>query len=107
MILLCINVAFIEQPSTLVVPANTEATFRCRHQTADSVTWLINGTSVINIDNPDITPNIINDEKNHPVNTLNIVARPKYNETEVECVAIFFNGSPLQRSPAVMLIVQS
>ena len=102
----CTVAAFIEQPSTLVVPANTKATFRCRHQTADSISWLINGTSIVSIDNPDIIPDIINGENNHPVNTLNIVARPKYNKTEVECVATFFDSSPIQRSQVVMLIVQ-
>ena len=102
----CIDAAFVERPSTLVVPANTEATFRCRHQTANSISWLINGTSIVSIDNRDFTPGTINDENNDPVNTLNIVARPKYNKTEVECVATFFDSSPVERSPVVMLIVQ-
>ena len=87
------------------MPANAEAIFRCRHQTADSISWLINGTSILSISNPDITPSTINDENNNRVNTLSIVARPQYNHTKVECVATFFDDSQPVQSPAVMLII--
>ena len=85
--------------------AGIPATFRCRHQTADSVGWLVNGTLLGSISNNDITPWMLY-ENNHLVNNLTIMALPKYNGTEVECVAIFFNGSPPELTPTVTLTVQ-
>ena len=85
------------------MPAGAAATFRCRHQNADSVGWLVNGTPLGN--NSDITPGTLY-ENNHLVNTLTIMAHPKYNGTEVECVATFFNDSPPELSPAVTLTVE-
>ena len=40
-----------------------------------------------------------------PVHTLNIATLPKYNQTVVECVAHFADGSPVQMSDPAMLIV--
>ena len=37
------------------------------------------------------------------MDTLTIIARPEYNGTEVVCVAVFFDGSRPELSPAALL----
>jgi hypothetical protein len=37
------------------------------------------------------------------VHTLTIPAEPQYNGTVVECLAVFFNGSPNEVSPAAKI----
>ena len=97
---------FNELPSSLVVSPGTKATFRCRHQTADIIGWLVNGTSVGQIITQDILPGTINYEGGILVHTLTIVAYPEYNESEVECVASFIRqGLSPELSPAVTLTI--
>ena len=53
----------------------------------------------------DITPGTIRDDNDNLVNTLTIIARPEYNGTEVECVAVFSGGSPTEVTPSVILTI--
>ena len=93
-------------PSSLVVSPDTEATFRCRYQTADIIGWLVNGTSVGQIIRSDITPGTIRYDGGILVHTLTILACPKYNNSEVECVASFVHQQlPPVLSPIVTLSV--
>ena len=100
-------VAFIEVPVSQVVPVGSEAVFRCRHLTADFITWGINGTSVGRSPPPDITPGTTRDEEGSLVDTLTVVARLEYNKTVVVCVVEFFDGTPDETSePPALLLVQ-
>ena len=104
--LLFFTVDFSELPSTLIVSPGTEATFRCRHPTADVIGWLVNGMSVGQIINSDIIPGTIHDDGGSLLHTLTIVAYPEYNESEIECVASFIHQQlPSQLSPVVTLTI--
>ena len=47
------------------------------------------------------------DENGHVVSILTIVALSNYNETEVECLAIFVSNSmPDERTPPAKLLIQ-
>ena len=75
--------------------------FRCRHTSSDaSINWRVNGSSVGRF--PDIISGSLNEDGNR-VDTLTIPAEPQYNGTVVECVAVFFDGSPTEVSPAATI----
>ena len=74
--------------------------FRCRHLTADAISWTVNGLSRRDFPE-DIVPGSTNDHDGTLVYTLTIPARSEYNGTEVECVAFFRDGS--QSTPPVTL----
>ena len=87
------------------MPVGTKAEFRCQHSTADSIDWRINGTSLgsfhpVNISTKGVTTN------SGLFHALNIIAVPAYNETLVECVAIFFDGLAPMMTPSAVLIIQ-
>ena len=82
-----------------------EAEFRCRHPTADLIVWRVNRSSVRQDPSPDITPGTLRDDDGTLVNTLSIIARPEYNGTEVECVAVFLDGSQTEATPSVTLTI--
>ena len=85
---------------TLPIRSQTEAVFRCQHQSADVISWRVNGSSVRQF--PDITTGSIN-ENGAIVYTLTIPARSEYNGTEVVCLALFIDGSPSEVTPTVIL----
>ena len=101
------HVDFAEYPSNITLPFGSEiqAVFRCRHSTADTIGWIVNGSSVGQNPSPDIIPSTITDDDGTLVHTLTIIARPEYNGTEVECVAVFFDGSPKEDTPSVTLTI--
>ena len=98
--------AFIEQPITILVAPGTQATFRCRHEHADIIGWEVNGTSVGQLKNPDVTPRAIRDESGRLVNILMILALPEYNLTEVQCVAITISSNTTELTPVATLIIR-
>ena len=101
------HVDFAEYPSNITLPFGSEiqAVFKCRHPTANFIDWRVNGTSVGQSPPTDITPGTIRDDDGNLVNTLTIIARPEYNGTEVECVAVFSGGSPDEATPSVTLTI--
>ena len=79
------------------VSVNEDVVFHCSHSTADTIGWLINGSSLGSNPPDDIMPS---------VKTLTIIALPKYNNTEIQCVAVYFDGvTPIERSDPVTLII--
>ena len=80
-----------------------DAVFRCRHLTADSIAWTVNGSSARQF-RPDISTDTI-DENGIQVDVLIIPIRREYNGTEVVCVALFIDGSPPDESPPATLII--
>ena len=77
----------------------------CHHPTADTIVWRVNGSSLWQNPPTDITPGTTRDDDGTLVHTLTIVGRPEYNGTEVECVAVFFDGSPNEATPSVILTI--
>ena len=75
---------------------------RCRHMTSDAhISWRVNGSPSGRF--PDIRPGSVN-EDGTIVDTLTIPAEPQYNGTVVECVAVFFDGSPTEVSPPATIL---
>ncbi len=80
-----------------------EAVFRCQHRSSDAITWRVNGSSLS-------SSNI--SEWRVPVDDggfgsfLSIATLPGFNNTTIECGAIFFDSSPLLFTPPVTLLVQ-
>ena len=100
-----ICVGFAETPSSVMVELGmTTPPFRCRHNSSEAITyWRVNGSMVPSRQFPDIRSGFVigNGTK---VYTLNIPARSDYNGTEVVCLAVYLDGSPIERTPPATLI---
>ena len=75
---------------------------RCRHILLDAIiTWSVNGSPL------GLFPNITSGsiiENGSRVDTLTIPAEPQYNGAVVECLAVFTDGSPTERTPAATIL---
>ena len=89
-------------PTSQTVSVGEVAEFRCRHPTADTIRWRVNGTLVsVNRPPPDITLRV----DSELVYILTIIGLPEYNGTEVVGVARFDDDSPDETTnPEAMLI---
>ena len=94
---------FAEIPANVTVELGTETPpSRCRHISSDAlINWLVNGLSLGQF--PDIRSESVY-EDGTIVHTLTIPAEPQYNGTVVECVAFFVDGSPIEVTPAAILL---
>ena len=81
------------------------AVFNCQHLSANDVEWLLNGTSLERAGVRNVSSSVqFNGNIKHY--TLSIVTHLEYNQTTVECVATFNDGSPPQFTGAVTLLIQ-
>lgn len=89
---------------TLPIGSETNAVFRCRHQSLEAIiVWRVDGLPRRRF--PNITISSIS-EGGNAVDLLIIPARSEYNGTEVECEAFFRNGSqPEVTPPAILTII--
>ena len=76
-----------------------EAIFRCEHRFADAFFWRINGTSLSSRTD-------LSDDFNELIGQLTVTALTKYNNTLIQCVAVFVsdNSQPVTTAPAVLMI---
>ena len=65
------------------------------------ITWRVNGSLVGRF--PDIITGSVNEDGNR-IDILTIPAEPQYNGTVVECVAVFFDGSPTEVTPPATIL---
>lgn len=92
-------------PSSLVVETGQEAVFRCRHNSADSISWLVND-SFVGRNPPDgIAPGITM-VNNLIVDTLTIHALSEFNKTKVVCEATFRETTTSNTTSPVLLLIQ-
>ena len=77
-----------------------EAVFRCEHRSADATFWRINGTT---LSSRTELYNYFNDDT---VSQLIVTALTKYNNTLIQCVAVFVsdNNQPETTAPAILKI---
>ena len=78
------------------------ATFHCQHLSSDTIGWRVNGTSLNKLDSPNISTTSF-------TNIGTKIAFPtllEFHQTIVVCVATFFDTSPPQFTPPVMLLIQ-
>ena len=80
------------------------ATFYCQHSSCDSISWRVNGTAENKVISPNISTGVIQPIGGGKV--LSIGTLLEFNQTTVECVAIFFDGTPSLFTPAVTLLIQ-
>ena len=99
---LCIELLDYPSNITLLIGSEREAVFRCQHQSADTIGWRVNGSPTRLF--PDIRASAIA-ENGAIVYTLSIPARSEYDGTEVECVALFTDGSLTEIPPPVILTI--
>ena len=101
-------VDFERTPSPLIVAVEEGmATFYCQHTTCDEVGWRVNGTSLNRISSPHIVQRGDQfDENRVRLYSLSFDTLLEFNNYTVECVAIFYDGSPPQKTPLAMLQIQ-
>ena len=92
-------------PTNLTVVEGVEAVFHCQHPTADAIGWRLNGTTFFDSSWDDVFV-AITSIAGGIVNTLTILALSHYNKTQVECMALYFDGYPNMVSITGNLIVQ-
>ena len=91
---------FLVSPAPLTVAVGSEAVFQCQHLNADFITWRINGTAVRDF------PDIVSISHSGSVSSLTITARPEYNGTMVECVAVILGSNVLQQTASASMMIQ-
>ncbi len=106
-----LTLGFLQVPSSINVTVGQERRFRCQHSTADTITWRINGTRLSD-NHPQniVTHTEMSSSNNHSsvdvVHILTIQGAQIYNETTIQCEAVFFDTSPSEVSPEVVSLVQ-
>ena len=79
-------------PANQTINVGETAVFRCRHATADFITWKLNDNLIDNNNLPlGIAPGS-DREGGGLVYTLSMFGQPRYNGTNIVGVAKFFNG---------------
>ena len=92
-------------PLTVAVEQGT-ATFYCQCLTCDNISWRVNGTAENKINSPNISTDVIQENGGGKLYSLSIGTLLEFNQTTVECVAVFFDGRPSLFTPAVTLLIQ-
>ena len=76
-----------------------EAVFRCEHRSAVAFFWRINGTSLSS------RPDFNNDFNDDIIGQLTVTSLTKYNNTLIQCVAVFVSdNSQDETTPAILKI---
>ena len=90
---------FLLSPMSLNLTVDAVAMFQCQHSTADGINWKINGATLRDF------PEGISTDRNGEIFSLTIIALPEYNQTAIECVALFSN-SPSEGTDSAILMIQ-
>ena len=77
-----------------------EAVFHCEHRSAVAIFWRINGTSLSS------RTELSDDFNDDIIRNLTVTALTKYNNTLIQCVAVFHsdNSQPETTAPAILKI---
>ena len=97
-------IAFFEVPDPLNVTVGAVAEFFCRAD-ADSVFWTVNGISVDDLGDPNITPVVGPLMDGLRTRILHIVADMQYNNSVIQCRS-FTRGEGVTASDPALLMVQ-
>ena len=107
---------FLKVPSSINVTVGQERRFQCQHSTADTITWRVNGTRLSDNHPLNIvthtemsssgSSNNLSSMAVNIVHILTIQGAQVYNETTIQCEAVFFDSSPSELSPEVVSLVQ-
>ena len=96
---------FDKIPSPLNVTVEQQiALFHCQHRSSDDIVWRVNGTST---NSPHISTEIVPLSGGGYSSSLSIRTLLGFNETTIECLGIFYEGSPpFQFTSPVILLIQ-
>ena len=93
------QIGFIEKPLSLNVTIGEEVVFYCEHRFADAIFWRINGTTLSSL------PELNNDFNGDILGQLTVPALSMYNNTLIQCVAVFdSDNSQLATAFAILKI---
>ena len=108
MLSLKLNAAgFAMTPSSLnKTVEQEEAVFHCQHRSSDDITWRVNGTSLSTSKLNNISMLEVPVGDGCSVYFLSIATLPSFNNTTIECGAVFFDGFPLLFTPPATLLIQ-
>ena len=97
------TIGFTETPSPLNMTVEQGvATFHCQHRSCDDISWKVNGTllSLQSVIKRPLSGGGFS-------SSLSIETHPDFNETTIQCVAIFFRIlSPFQYTAPETLLIQ-
>ena len=100
-----ITVGFVMTPLPVNKTVKQQmAVFHCQHSSSDDITWSVNGTSFHN--SPNISVVKVPLSGGGFRSSLSVATLPDFSETSVQCVAIFYQGTPFQFTPPVTLLIQ-
>ena len=80
-----------------------EAVFRCQHRSSNAIVWTVNGTSISSHNISTLTVPV---GDGRFASFLSIATLPGFNNTTIECGAVFFDSSPVLFTPPVTLLIQ-
>ena len=89
------------------VTLEEEVVFQCQHSTADVIGWRLNGTLLSAYAHQNTTVSSIPLSDGGITYKLMIIALPEYNNTSIECVAVFLDpGLPIMETAPIVLLIQ-
>ena len=107
------ELGFLIIPSSFNATERQERKFQCQHSSADTVVWRLNGTRLAEYYPPNVTTLARSPESTENstvttfVHTLTIEAVRLYNQTIVQCEAIYFSQPHLNEiSPPALSLLQ-
>ena len=90
------------------VEEGQQATFQCRHSTANTIGWSVNNVTTLNelsIQNIHVSDLVVFPDGSVQ-NELTFDALSQRNGSVIKCVALFIGDMPPESSPEVVLFVQ-
>ena len=89
---------------TLTYPSEmVDASFRCHYEPQVHIIWLVNGTQFRSYSQSGIESTVINHDNESATEILTIPNNPRYNGTQVVCVA--YPDAPREATPVATLII--
>ena len=95
-------------PSVVIVTIEERYEYRCNHSQTIAINWRINGSDLIGIETlpQNVNTSIVSFPNGDKVYTLTIGGLLEYNETQIQCVASFHDGSNPVMTPIVLFYTQ-
>ena len=94
---------FLQVPDPLNVTVGAVAEFFCRAD-ADGVIWTVNGISVNQLDDPNITRDVGPVVGGFRTRILRIMADVQHNNSVIQCVSITFGAGATSSAPDVLMV---
>ena len=96
-------IAFLQDPEPLNVTVGAVAEFFCRADGA-AVFWTVNGISVNQLDDPNITPDDGPVVDGLRTQILRIAADVQYNNSVIHCLSFTSGGGETVSDPALLMV---